>query len=167
MASVFTKRCSLDSFPPFLAFPVFWSRSSSVNRVPYTSIDSQIERIAALGASLVSVISSRCAVMQIGKTKALHVEQVRSGEAGNGPILLTSTALSCPPLPISDNLEADILATCSDGLHTAGVEPSLQILALANIEEFEVPAAFNYGFNTRACDTNAATHGKLFKLEEM
>lgn len=52
-------------------------------------------------------------------------------------------------------------------MNTAVVNPSAQVLALADVEFLEVAAAFKDCLNTSARDTDAATDGKIFKFKEV
>lgn len=52
-------------------------------------------------------------------------------------------------------------------MDTTVVDPSAQVLALANVEFLEIAAAFENRFNAGTRDTNATTDRKIFQFKEV
>lgn len=64
---------------------------------------------------------------------------------------------SSPPSPICHCFEFYIAASVSYHFHATGFDPSAEVLALANVEEFQISAAFDDGFDAGAGYTYTAT----------
>lgn len=78
-----------------------------------------------------------------------------------------SALLPCSPSSIGHSLECYVAPTTPHHLHTTSIEPATQILALTNVEQIKVPAAFHHGFDASSGDANAPTHGEVAQFEEM
>jgi hypothetical protein len=81
--------------------------------------------------------------------------------------LSSSHLLPNPPLPIRDRLEPDAAPALPHHFDAARVQPAAQILALADVEELQVPTALDDGFNARARDAHAAAHAEIAQLEQV
>jgi hypothetical protein len=67
--------------------------------------------------------------------------------------------LSHAPPPVGHRFELDPAAALPHHLHAAGFDPPPEVLALADVEDLEVSAAFDDGFDARARHANAPAHG--------
>jgi hypothetical protein len=73
--------------------------------------------------------------------------------------------LSNPPLTIRHRFEFDVAPTLTYHVHSTSVQPSPEILALANVKKLQVPAAFHHGFNARASDTHTTTYTEIAQFK--
>jgi hypothetical protein len=75
--------------------------------------------------------------------------------------------LSISPPPIANTDKINVPPSTLDTLHTTSFNPSTQVLALANIEAFEISAAFYDGFDTSTGYAHTAPYGKISKFKEV
>jgi hypothetical protein len=68
---------------------------------------------------------------------------------------------SNPPLAIRHRLKLDRAASLLHHLHATCIDPLAQVLALTDIKEFEIPAAFDYRLDACASDSDAAAHAEI------
>lgn len=72
-----------------------------------------------------------------------------------------------PPLPIRHDLENHLPPSTPHALGPARIDPPLQILALAHVEELEVATAFDDCFDAGARDAHTPAHREVAQLEEV
>jgi hypothetical protein len=83
-------------------------------------------------------------------------------------ILLTSKILpSDPPLPIRHCLKLDRAAPLPHHLHATCIDPLAQILALTDIKQLQISAAFDDRLDARASDSHAAAYAKIAEFEKV
>jgi hypothetical protein len=71
------------------------------------------------------------------------------------------------PFPIGNGFELDVSAALAYHVDAARVEPAPQILALTDVEELQVSAAFHDGFDACARYSDATAHAQVAEFEEM
>lgn len=78
----------------------------------------------------------------------------------NNKILLTFSH-RVPPSAIAYTDKVDVAAPATYALYASSFEPAAQVLALTNVEAFEIAAALDNGFNTCASHTHAAAYRQV------
>lgn len=73
--------------------------------------------------------------------------------------------LSYAPPAVSNGLEFDPTTSLPDHLHTSCLEPSAQVLALTDVKDLEVSAAFHHSLNTCTCYTHTPANRKISQLK--
>jgi hypothetical protein len=82
-------------------------------------------------------------------------------------VLVLQRLLSHTPPPVGHRFELDPAAALPDHLHAAGFDPPPEVLALADVEDLEVSAAFDDGFDARTRHADAPAHGQVAELEQV
>jgi len=75
--------------------------------------------------------------------------------------------LAISPPPIANAYKFDVSSATFHTLYTTSFNPSTQILALANVEAFEVSAALHDSFNTSASDADTTSYREISEFEEV
>ena len=79
----------------------------------------------------------------------------------------SSSPFTRPPLPIRHRLELDLPASTPHALHTPGLQPPAEVLALTDIKFFDISTPFNHTFDTLTSHAYAPTHRKIAELQQM
>jgi|SRR5690242_5101376 len=75
--------------------------------------------------------------------------------------------LADAPPAVGHSFEFDSASALPYHVLTACIEPSCKILALADVEDLEISAAFNYSLDACACHADTAAYGEVAELEQM
>lgn len=78
-----------------------------------------------------------------------------------------SKPLPNPPLPICHRLKSHIPPPTPHHLHAPRINPPAQILALANIKQFQIPTPLDNSFDARARDAHAAAHRQVAEFKKV
>jgi hypothetical protein len=79
----------------------------------------------------------------------------------------SQSLLADSPLPIRDRFEFYVPPSLPHHINATSFEPTTQIFALADVEQFKVTTAFDDRFDARARDSDAATDTEITKFEEV
>jgi len=99
-----------------------------------------------------------------GRLNIYHTHSIHTKSSSSS---LPHIPFAISPPPIANAYKFDVSSATLHALYTSSFNPSTQILALANVEAFEVSAALHDSFNTSTGDADTTSYREVSQFEEM